>query len=343
MSKRTIKTPESLVDERGIFLTGCFKESFKQFNFDRFQGGLFKRLNNKMKLTEWQAVEVLADDLFLIAAVFKFGPMNKTLLLTYDIKEEKLYDFSETSYVKSIANVASFLQNGSESIRKSEDSFVKITNNLEKGKLALTGYSKELQFDLDFTRVAEPSVISIQMAKNKYLYTEKDLLIPNGVIEFKGTLHELSDKNITILDDHRGFYPLSSGYDWVTCMGDLTINGEVKRFGLNITGFYKNLTTAVDENGYWLDGTFHSLPLATFVREGDVWHIMDENQKIDLKFSLKAKHTLKKWFPISIDYTLGFGSLNGTIQTKHGEIKIEKMFSLAEKRKSKLLFGNTGR
>ncbi len=338
-----VETPTSLVDENGEFLVGTFKSSFTNFNFSRFRRTFLKKARNNVKLTEWQAVEVLADQLFLIAAVFKFGPMNKTLLIAYDIKEEKLYDFSETSYCNQKSLVAPFLQGGSESTRKSEDSFIRISTNLEKGKLSLTGYSKELQFDIDFERIADPSIVSIQMAKKSYVYTEKDLLVPSGTIEFQGNIHTLSTNNITILDDHRGFYPLSSGYDWITCMGDIDINGEMKKFGLNITDFYRNLSKEVHENGYWLDGKFRQLPLASFVREDNTWYIMDEDEIIDLTFTLKAKHKIKKIFPLHIDYVMAFGSLTGTIQTDHGELVIDEMFSLAEKRLSKFMFGKTGR
>jgi hypothetical protein len=339
--KRIVKdTPVSLVDEFGKFEFGMFKTHFKEFNFQRFNSGLFKKFKNKWMLTEWQAVEVLAENLFLITAIFKFGPMNKMLLLAYDIEEEKLYDYSETSFFRNKSFVAPTLEKGSTSYRESRKSNIKIINHLEEGRLTLNGYHEDVIFDVEFEKISEPSIICIEMDDEKFVYTEKDLLVPNGSIQLNEKIYPLNEKNITILDDHRGYYPLTSGYDWVTTMGTVELNGVQHKFGLNITDFYKNKISEVHENGYWLNETFCHLPTASFRREQDTWYIQDDEGVIDLVFTVKKTHKEQKKFPLTIDYILAFGSISGSIKTELSEINIKDMFGLAEKRKTKSIFNS---
>ncbi len=181
------------------------------------------------------------------------------------------------------------------------------------------------------------------MTDKHIVYTEKDLFVPEGFITFKGKEHKLSKENITILDDHRGYYPLSSGYDWITCMGNITSNNKQSKFGINLTSFYRNEEPeSINENGYWLDGEYHQLPLVTFERQGFNWLITDQEGKVNLAFLERNQYNEKKNMGLKIDYTLAFGTLTGEITTESNEVlKIDEMFSLGEKRLTQLLKGKT--
>ncbi|AIO19434.1 hypothetical protein KQ51_01558 [Candidatus Izimaplasma bacterium HR1] len=340
-------TPKSLINEQGELQRGVFKEYFKEFNLLNKKRPILKKLINRNLLTEWQAVEVLAADIFMICAVFKFGVMNRTLFFVYEIKENILHDYSSMSLIGTKANVAPFLEGMSVSSRKTKDTFVKITNNLNNGELYLEGYGNKLdndiEFALSFKRIAEPSVVSVPMTDNHIVYTEKDLLVPTGYIDFKGKKHSLDKSDVTILDDHRGYYPLSSGYDWVTCMGDIVVDNKESKFGINLTSFYKNEEPEkINENGYWLNGEYHQLPSVEFNREGFNWLITDKDSKVNLVFVQRNCFNEKKNMGLKIDYTLAFGTLSGEIITDDNKvIKVNEMFSLGEKRLTKLFKGKT--
>lgn len=338
-------TPASLV-ENGKFSIGTFKDYFQEFNFLNKKRPLFKRFINKNLLTEWQAVEVLADDLFMICAVFKMGVMNRTLFFVYEISDNILHDYSSTTYIKMKANVAPLLHGMSISTRDTIDTFLKITNNLDENNLYLEGFGSKkehIDFKLSFKRIAKPSIVSLPMSGKHTVYTEKDLLEPKGYIMFKGKEYSLNDKNISILDDHRGYYPLSSGYDWVTCMGDITIDNKQSKFGINLTYFYKNdEPEKYNENGYWFDGDYHQLPSVTFIREETKWYITDKESRVKLVFNQRNSFNEKKKGGFKIDYTLAFGTLSGEIITYDGNIiVINEMFSLGEKRLTQFLKGKT--
>lgn len=332
------KQNASILDDNLELRTGVFQDYFKEFNLIQKKRGFFKKQINKNLLTEWQAVEVLEKDVFMICAVFKFGIMNRTLFFVYDIKNNELHNYSSTSYLKNQSSVASSLEKMSFSTRSTKKTSVIIGNELEKGIITLKGFSDDCNFDIECTRIGEPSVVGIPMTKKHTVYTEKDWLTPKGVISFKGTSYQLNDSHFTILDDHRGYYPLTSGYDWVTCMGEINLEGSNHKFGINLTYFYKNLDHNLNnENGYWFDGKFFQLPVVTFYREEDIWKIKDQNGIVNITFKRKNDYVERKKIPISIDYTLAFGEMSGEIVTENGVIEFHKLFALGEKRNTKFI------
>jgi len=336
MKRNVIVKQKSILDRNKKMKSGIFSDFFDEFNLlERKKLFLQKTINTNL-LTEWQAIEVLHDDLFMIAAVFKFGKMNRTLLVVYDRVNDTLEDFSSSSYLTDISVVAPTLKHKSMSIRETKGTKVKILNELDKNRLYLKGNAHDLKFDIVFNRIAKPVVISLPMSKQHSVYTEKDLLTPSGYIQYKGKDYVLSSRNITILDDHRGYYPLSSGYDWFTCLGDIKHNGEFKKFAINLTHFYKNLNKEVTENGFWLNETFYFLPDVTFERDKDVWVIKDQEGRVHLKYHVYQKVSVDKKSVLTIDYKLGFGYVSGYIKTLEGDmITLDKMFALGEKRLSK--------
>lgn len=329
---------DKILDKNNELKLGVFDNYFKEFNLLNKKRILFKKLKNKNSLTEWQALEILHDNIFMLCAVFRFGPMNKSLIFFYDISSNELSNYSSQSFFSNPSFVAPKLTEKSLSTRTTNDTTLHIWNELEKNKIYLKGFSPNLKFDLSFERIATPSVVSIPMTKKHTVYTEKDLLVPKGGISHNNKNYQLNQSNITILDDHRGYYPLSSGYDWITCMGNLIHHNQSLKFGLNLTYFYKNLNpNEFNENGYWLDNKFYQLPVVTFERVENKWYIKDNEDFVNLCFTKKNEYKEFKKIGLKIDYTLAFGEVSGYIRISTNEkLEINQMFSLGEKRLTKL-------
>ena len=177
------------------------------------------------------------------------------------------------------------------------------------------------------------------MTKKHTVYTEKDFLIPTGKMDFKGKTYTLTKNNMTILDDHRGYYPLSSGYDWFTCMGNIIVNGSNVKIGINLTSFYRNLDDEISENGYWLNDSFYQLPNVFFTRKDAVWTIKDNENAVNLTFKVHNQYNELKHIGFKIDYTLAFGEVSGTITiSDYEKIEVNQLFALGEKRITKRPF-----
>lgn len=331
-------TPNSIINEDNTYNTGIFKSYFKTLNFRDHPRKRFQNYLNNQLLTEWQAVEILGDDIFMIVAIYKFNLINKSLFLVYERETGNLIDFSSNTLFKHKAFVSKSLEKNCTSMRSTKSSLIEISNELEHGKIHIRGYAtkktQKVEFDISFNVISDPSIFVFPMTKNNIVYTEKDLLQPKGHISLNGITHEISPHNIAVLDDHRGYYPLSSGYDWLACMGYIDYNQKLRKFSLNLTSFYKNTDKeAYSENGYFLDGEFIHLKNVAFSRNGNTWKITDDNNSLDLTFTdLKHVTQIKKHI-VKIDYLFAVGSISGTVTLCDGtKITINDMFALGEKR-----------
>lgn len=331
-------TPESIINDDNTYNTGIFKSYFKNLNLrDHPRKKLQTFLNNQL-LTEWQAVEVLGDDLFMIVAVYKFNLINKSLFLVYERNTGNLIDFSSNTMFRHKAYVSPSLEKSSTTMRSTKNSLIEISNELDNGTLYIRGFAKKknqkVEFDITFNVISDPSIFVFPMTKNNVVYTEKDFLQPKGHIKLNDVTHKITPHNIAILDDHRGYYPMSSGYDWLACMGYIDYNHKLRKFSLNLTDFYKNTDKeSYSENGYFLDGEFIHLKNVTFIRTENTWKITDDNNSIDLTFTDQNHVTQIKKHLIKIDYLFAVGSISGIVTLCNGtKIVISDMFALGEKR-----------
>lgn len=336
-------TPNSIINDNSTYNTGTFQSHFKNLNLrDHPRKNFQKFLNNRL-LTEWQAVEVLGDDIFIIIAIYKFNLINKSLFLVYDTKKDELFDFSSNSSFKHKSYVSKSLENRSSSMRATKDSFIEITNELENKKLYIKGHASKnnykVEFDISFKVMSEPSVFVFPMTNKNVIYTEKDFLEPQGYITLNNIRYEIKDNNLAILDDHRGYYPMTSGYDWLACMGYINIKHQSMKFSLNLTDFYKNTdNNQYSENGYFINNEFIHLKNVSFTKNGNIWSIRDDKGSIDLTFIDKQHSTHIKKHIIKIDYLLAVGTVSGTLTLCDGtKIYLEDMFAMGEKRITQVL------
>ena len=120
-----------------------------------------------------------------------------------------------------------------------------------------------------------------------------------------------------ILDDHKGFYPFTMHYDWVTALG-FSPTGELQ--GFNLTDNQIQNPNTYNENCLWLNGTMHSLPPITIARPHGVdqtWIIKDHHNQVDLTFTPLADVPVKISFGISlVDYHGPTGKFTGHIIDK---------------------------
>ena len=137
--------------------------------------------------------------------------------------------------------------------------------------------------------------MSIPFGPNKPLYSEKDFFKATGYIAVNGEKFVTNENSVSIIDDHKGYYPYLAHYDWLTTMGKCNVDGEMKYFAFNLTRnqsidqdayFAFNLTRnqsidqdAYNENLIWVDGESYPLPPVVFERESrkaKTWRIHDE-------------------------------------------------------------------
>lgn len=138
----------------------------------------------------------------------------------------------------------------------------------------------------------------------------------------------LCDENSTaVVDDHRGYYPRRTHYDWVTTMGRNEIGGEEKFFAFNLTRNQSLDQERYNENLIWFEGRTSLLPPVTFTRIPETkdfqdhaeWLIRDEYDMVNICFDVYGINPMIMHAAVvNIDYYVAFGVLSGYVRDEDG-------------------------
>lgn len=179
-----------------------------------------------------------------------------------------------------------------------------------------------------------PMVVCNPFSSDRVMYSHKCLMPVSGELRFGGELtvpFEPSSAHL-IIDDHKGYYPYVTTYDWVTGLG---LSGDGKLLGFNLTDNQVINHEKYNENCLWFDGQLHPLPPIK-VRRPDgykgVWHVSDEYDRVKLEFT-PVVHTsvLVNYIIIKSKYEGPYGYYSGYIRKNDGEkVMIDKMFGMGE-------------
>lgn len=141
---------------------------------------------------------------------------------------------------------------------------------------------------------------------------------------------------VAVVDDHRGYYPRHTHYDWLSSMGYITgPDGTAIRFGFNLTRNDALQEERYNENLLWFDGRTSLLPPVTFTQEHGttrdfsksrtpcVWLVEDAHGMVRLRFHLtNVSPILKHAVVVNIDYYIVFGKLEGFLRDENGQMYV---------------------
>lgn len=347
--RRAVPTPHSIVDENGKVVFGTFDKEFQSMDFLKIKRPTSApQFMNRLRLTLWQATEVNLKDGLLLAVVCDMGIFGKTMNVFYDKRTKKMYTW-DTNLKSKDTKIAPTLLNGDVSEGETPVSHVKYVNSLDKNKLYLNGYhrgkcfidSREysetptIEYDFELTRTSKPCCVSIPFPgspiNNRPLYSQKDLYRVSGKLVFNGEEFAVDENAGAIMDDHRGYYPRKAHYDWVSTMGKLNIDGEMKWFGFNLTRNQSMDQEKYNENIIFFENETSLLPPVTFTRYPETkdyltnrgkceWIIKDQHDMVNLKFKVYTLNAmLLHAVAVNIDYYITFGELEGYLRDENGK------------------------
>lgn len=319
--RKAVPTPENIVAPSGKAYFGTFDKEFERMDFLSVdKPSVLPNALNRTRLTLWEAVEVNLKDIILLTAVCDMGGIIGTgLTLAYNKAERKLSIWQEMLPV-SKAIISKNLLNGSTTYSNGKNHQLKVVNNFEQGKAYAEGHASdkkagEIAYAVSLNRVSLPSVVSIPMGDNKPLYTQKDLFKVEGYVEINGVRYEADENSTAIIDDHRGYYPRKSHYDWVTTMGKKEIDGKEQFFGFNLTRNQSLKQVDYNENLIWFEGKTTLLTPVRFEHlEYNKWHIKDLYGMVDIIFDIGDRFLMRVPAKvIDINYHITFGTLSGYV------------------------------
>lgn len=329
--RRSVPTPKDLVDQNGKAVFGTFDKEFQTMNLVNTKNAThLPDSMNRLKLTLWQASEIHFKEGVLLAVVCDMGIFGKTLNVFWDKRNNKVYTF-DNNLKSSDTKIAENLLGGKISEAKTDVSHVKYTNLLDRGTARIQGnhshQDDSISYDLKLTRISKPSVVSIPFDKNRPLYSQKDFFKVKGTITLNGETFESDETSTAIIDDHRGFYPRKTHYDWVTTLGYNEHDGKMIPFAFNLTRNQSIDQEQFNENLIWFEGKTSLLPPVTFTREPEskdfqgesLWKIRDEHDMVHVDFHVSGMSPMIMHAGVvNIDYYIAFGMLEGYLRDEEG-------------------------
>lgn len=321
-------TPKRLVD-KGQAVFGTFDKQFESLNIldcEQPCGLFIPHFLNKTRMTEWEAFEVNMDEGTLVSAVYNnMSSIGFSIMVWFDKKEKRIYSWK--NFVPAFrAKVAPQLVDGVSYLRTKHSEYT-ITNDLSNGKAYAKGYAvgKNGKFEIEMAveRISPISNVSIPFGKNKPLYSEKDFFKASGHICINGNRYETNENSVSIIDDHKGYYPYRAHYDWLTTMGKLEIDGEKKYFAFNLTRNQSIDQDAYNENLIWLENESFPLPPVVFTHDENnknIWYVKDEHGCVDIRFEIEDTFSMPiHALVIRLDYDLPFGKIYGFVKDTNGK------------------------
>ena len=328
--RRSIETPEKLVDDNGQVVFGTFNKEFKTLNLlDAKKPTMLPNFTNKLKLTLWEASEIHLKEGLLLVAVSDMSFFGITKAVFFDYRTRKTYTWDNTLPSKKTI-ITPNLIDGSISEGVTKNSHVKFTNNFEIGEAKVEGFSKSdvdiIEFNLSLKKLSDPSIVFIPFGDNRPLYSEKMFFKVTGYVEFNGERFESDDDTLAIIDDHKGYYPRRAHYDWLTAMGK-NENGNYMAF--NLTRNQSINQEDHNENIIWFSNKTSLLPPVTFTKDKDVKytrdgehqivHIKDEHGMVDITYEVEAiSAMITHALLVNIDYYITLGKIKGYILDEDG-------------------------
>lgn len=335
---RIIKPAPIEVVTNGQFNFGCYNEPIKRVNLLDADLGL--KIYKKQRLREWQAFQMLLnDEWFVMSAIYDTKTVALVQFILFNINTKEKYRY-EVKTLPSKLTIANSLYKTQSSFSSKKFSFVvdhDLSSNLLGINVKINGFKSlpDIAFEANGAHnvtTSQPIVVVMPFTQKKGMYSHKNLMpvsgnlkIDNNTIDFEGSTSSL------IIDDHKGYYPYPTKYDWNTGLGFLE-SGE--RFGFNLTDNQVKNQEEFNENCIWVDGKMIPLPPIKVTRpEGykKAWYIKDIEGKVDLTFEPVVHNAVNLNLGlIASKYQGPYGFFTGKFETSESTYEINKMFGMGE-------------
>lgn len=341
--KRPLQPAPKKLYEDGVFHYGSFDSPIEDPNLidaDRPYKLPLPHFFKWMQLREWQAFQMTNGTHFIMVAIYNAKKISLAQFIVYDIEKNKKYRYEKKVPAWKL-NVPKGLF-GTEAWYKSKNFSIEVKHDLKSGKLDLTANikaSKDLpeltaRFSAkhDMSRF-QPMVVCMPFSEKRAMYSHKCLMPVGGSVNLGSEEVIFQDgQSQLIIDDHKGYYPYPTRYDWVTGMGR---DVEGKMIGFNLTDNQILDHEKNNENCLWHDGQLNVLPPIKVERpdgyKGE-WLIKDEYGMVNLKFR-PVIHTAVdvNLLIMRSKYQGPYGYFDGHLQNSEGvNIPVSNMFGMGE-------------
>ncbi len=326
---REVSAAPAEIATNGRCNMGTFNQAIKNVNMLDVEKPLGTEVPQGLKfmrLKEWQAFQISNDEWFICLAVYNTKSIGLATVMAFDRNQQKMYRY-ERKVPFNLLKVPSGLAD-SRCYYHGADFRIDIHNNLDDGKFRVSFQADnfaglpDLRASFTGYHETEPIVIVQPFDDNRPLYSHKALMPCEGMLELSDGRKSFFERGTgsMIIDDHKGYYPYTMAYDWVTGLG---YDHKGRLAGFNTTDNQIQNHMKYNENCLWLDGQMYPLPPISIRRNTGVegiWEVSDDFGRVRIFF--KPLYDCKVKINAGIiktDYHGPTGVLEGWIKTPDGE------------------------
>lgn len=295
----------------------------------------------RFQLREWQAFQLGNEEVFIMIALYNTKKAGLVQFIYYDIAAKKKIRYEKKVIPWKIKIPSSLF--GTEALYEDRQMKISARHDITSQHLGIDVEINKFgnlpsvygHFSGEHDTLSyEPIVAHLPFEERRGLYTHKCLMPMDGELEI-GTerfMFENTSSNL-IIDDHKGYYPYRTRYDWVTGKG-YSKKGVLTGFNIARNPSVK-LPQLYNENCLWHDGVASFLPPVSFERPNGVngvWHIRDTEGKVHLDFypEVNTSVHLNLLF-IESRYEGPYGHFKGHICDKHDNVvNLNDFFGMGE-------------
>ncbi len=341
-ARKISNAPENLVVD-GEYQLGCFDSPVKHANLlDIHSSNNFmcSRICKSFGLREWQAFQIRNLDTFVMIAIYNAKKISLVQFIVYNLKTKR-----KVKYEKKVLgwelSIPDTLYDSSASYCSNNFSIL-VKHDLNTNKLEIDvnicGFEDLPNVKANFkgfhdTSRYTPMVVCNPFSADSAMYSHKCLMPAEGslVIGEERVSFDRAASQL-IIDDHKGYYPYVTVYDWVTGLG---VTADQRLIGFNLTRNQVVEQDMYNENCLWLDGVLHPLPPVKIRRPDGykgTWYVTDEHDMVKLEFT-PVTHTSVNlnYLVIASKYEGPYGYYSGYLRTADGgKVVIDNLFGMGE-------------
>lgn len=239
------------------------------------------RALRRLRLKEWQAVQIASPRVFVNVALFDAKLMQLMQVKIYD-RESGEKTVREWKLRPGAFAIADQLLDSRNSYRDRRGALT-FTNHFATA-ITIDIDQHDIQGRIEVATCRGASHVASLPFARAGMYSHKGMFPATGELRVGNRTFTFAGDTLALLDDHKGYYPYIMRWDWVT---SAVVQDGVAR-GFNLT---RNQCRApYNENCAWLGDQLGILPSVDFTREhergpGERWHIRDRDGRVSLVFT----------------------------------------------------------
>lgn len=276
--------PANLVDDKRQHL-GRFSTPLQRANLIDAAYLHLPRPLKRLRLKEWQAVQLGSPELFVCLALFDAKLMSLMQAKIYD-KQRGVKKVVEWKLRPGAFALADQLLDSTNRYADKRGSLM-FRNELAAGRITIEIELAEIDGTVTLhTDRGASHVASLPFAGEVGLYSHKGMFPIDGELRAGDRTFALRPTDsLGLLDDHKGFYPYVMRWDWVTSAR--FVDGEA--CGFNLTRNQCRDPARYNENCAWRGDRLGTLPAVEVTREhvrtsNERWRIVDRDGRVNVTF-----------------------------------------------------------